>query len=347
MPEQGCVTGAADSASDLDTTAIAVINLLATPDASPSAIAAARSGASWLETQQSADGSFGAGSNANTTGLAGWALGEAGKASAAKAAAGWLRGVQVADLAPCVTTLSAENGAVAPSEAALAETADVRWHRQWPAHLLRLRDRPGAARARVRPRGGRRARHRCAGQRRREQHRHRHCHRPRRRRARLRELRWSGQAGHRDRRGVERDLPAARGRCHAHVPPHTLGGSTTAATSATATPTPTPTHPTPVPEVGALEAKRVVKVKRNRFAVSVACEGTTACAGTLKVRTARKVEMGSGKRVVTLAKRYVLGGCRRGEAPGAEADQGRSPGAGRRQGEGQGRADGAGRRSAR
>ena len=51
--------------------------------ASPSAIAAARSGASWLETQQSADGSFGAGSddgaNANTTGLAGWALGEAGR----------------------------------------------------------------------------------------------------------------------------------------------------------------------------------------------------------------------------------------------------------------------------
>ncbi len=46
-----------------------------------------------------------------------------------------------------------------------------------------------------------------------------------------------------------------------------------------------------------------MKVSRNRFRVSVACEGAVACAGSLKVRTARKVEMRSGKRVVTVAKR--------------------------------------------
>ena len=81
----------------------------------------------------------------------------------------------------------------------------------------------------------------------------------------------------------------------------TLGGSTTATTSATSTPAPTPA---PVPQVGALETRRVVKVnRRNRFAVSVACEGTTSCVGKLKVRTARKVAIGSGKRVVTVAKR--------------------------------------------
>lgn len=125
-PQQGCVAGAADSAADLDATSITVINLLSTPGASPDAIAAARSGAAWLETQQAADGSFGAGSddgvNANTTGLAGWAMGEAGKASAAAAAAGWLRGVQVADLAPCATTLAADNGAIAPNPTDLAAT---------------------------------------------------------------------------------------------------------------------------------------------------------------------------------------------------------------------------------
>ena len=74
-------------------------------------------------------------------------------------------------------------------------------------------------------------------------------------------------------------------------------------------PTPTtlrPATPTsvPVPQVGSLETKRVVKVnRRNRFAVSVACEGDVDCAGALKVRTARKVAVRSGKRVVTVAKR--------------------------------------------
>ncbi|MBL0747229.1 hypothetical protein [Nocardioides baculatus] len=125
-PQQGCVAGAAGSAADLDATSITVINLLSTPGASPDAIAAARSGAAWLETQQAADGSFGAGSddgvNANTTGLAGWAMGEAGKTPAATAAAGWLRGVQVADLAPCATTLAADNGAIAPNPTDLAAT---------------------------------------------------------------------------------------------------------------------------------------------------------------------------------------------------------------------------------
>jgi hypothetical protein len=106
----------------------------------------------------------------------------------------------------------------------------------------------------------------------------------------------------------------------------TLTGSSTATTVATATPpaptptptpmpTPTPTPaPTPAPEVGTLEVARVVKVTGNRFAVSLTCDGAVACAGKLKVRTARQVELRSGTRVVTVAKRrYSL-------APGAEKE---------------------------
>ena len=98
-------------------------------------------------------------------------------------------------------------------------------------------------------------------------------------------------------RHVTFQLPA--GVCDPHVPPRDAGRLDDRA--------PPDRHPdrhsdpAPVPQVGALETKRVVKVSRNRFAVSVACEGDRACAGTLKVRTARKVEMRSGKRVVTVA----------------------------------------------
>jgi hypothetical protein len=298
-PRQGCRTGAADSASDLDATSTAVINLLATPDPSPSDVAAARSGASWLETQQSPDGSFGAG-NANTTGLAGWALGEAGKASAARAAASWLRGVQVADLAPCVTTLAAENGAIAPSQAALAETrtsGGIASGQRISYGYATAQALPALAYA---PEGGGAlgiaapvsaveistvtvavtglgaGEPACVSF-----------------GSQARQVTGTGAVSN-----VTFQLPAG-------VATHTfrlttLGGSTTAATSSTATPTATPT---PAPQVGALTTRRVVKVTRNRFAVSVTCEGTTACAGKLKVRTARKVEMRSGKRVVTVAKR--------------------------------------------
>lgn len=300
--QQGCVTGAADSASDLDATALAVINLFATPDASPSVIAAARSGASWLESQQSVDGSFGA--NSNTTGLAGWALGEAGKVAAATGAAGWLRGLQIADLAPCATTLAADNGAIAPSRAALAtsRTSGGIANAQRIAYayasaqaLPALASVPAGVGSlgiaaptsavenstitvRVTGLGAGEAGCVSFGS-----------------QAKL----VTGTGGMVD---VSFALPA--GAVTHTFRLTTLGGSLTATTAAT-TPAPaaaTPT-PTPEPEVGTLDVRRVVKVTGSKFRVSLTCEGEVACAGKLKVRTARAVELRSGTRVVTVAKR--------------------------------------------
>lgn len=96
---------------DPDTTALAVIQLSALEDPDAEAQAAIDEAARWLAEQQGQDGSVaGAQSpdpNANTTGLAGWALGEAGDAEAAASAADWL------------SRLQAENGAVAYDRAAL------------------------------------------------------------------------------------------------------------------------------------------------------------------------------------------------------------------------------------
>lgn len=87
--------------------------------------AAIDKGIEWLELTQAADGSFGGtgqfGSNANETGLAGWALGLAGEDDAAASAAGWLAAHQVVRLAGCTTSLDAESGAVAYTDASLAE----------------------------------------------------------------------------------------------------------------------------------------------------------------------------------------------------------------------------------
>ena len=79
-PDQSCVAGAADSAPSVDTTALVLINLLETDFLIGSSGLDLRidNAASWLVSQQAADGSFSAGGaegyNANSTGLAGWAL---------------------------------------------------------------------------------------------------------------------------------------------------------------------------------------------------------------------------------------------------------------------------------
>ena len=179
----------------------------------------------------------------------------------------WLRGLQVADLAPCASTLAAENGAVAPQVRGLAAVANGRRPSTSPAgQRVSYASRPPRRCLRSRTcRAGRRARHLGAGHRGREEHRHRHRDRPRRRRARLRELRRSGQAGHRDRRGVDRDLHAAGRRRD----PHVLGSRRWAdrrprrhadAGPPTGRPRRATPTPAPVPQVGTLETKRVVKV---------------------------------------------------------------------------------------
>jgi hypothetical protein len=301
-PQQGCVAGAADSAADLDATSITVINLLSTPGASPDAIAAARSGAAWLETQQAADGSFGAGSddgvNANTTGLAGWAMGEAGKASAATAAAGWLRGVQVADLAPCATTLAADNGAIAPNPtdlAAIRTAGGIPVEKRFTYAFATAQALPalgnvpsGAAVALSAPStaveksavtvtvtGLGAGEPGC--------------------------VTFGSDAKKVTGTGspvpVTFALPAGAATHTFRVA--TLTGSTTATTVATLTPV---TPPAPVePTVGDLAVAKVVKVgRKNTLKVAIDCDSTVDCVGKVKVRTVGKIMRPNGKKKVLL-----------------------------------------------
>ena len=307
--EQGCVSGV--DSGNIDATALTVINILDTPGASAAAKGAALLAASWLKTQQEAAGSFGAGSlgtTANTTGLAGWARAVAGYDAAATKAASWLRGLQVADLAPCTTTLSANNGAVLLKAEEVpvvreAGTLDVptreRARRATAQALPALANVPaGDAVTLLAPAtaaeksavsvtvaglgAGEPACVSLGGQ--------------------VRQLTGTGSP-------VTVTFTLSAGVATHTFSVTTLGGTTTATTSATATQTPTLA---PVPQVGDLRTRRVVAVKRNRFAVRVACDAEVACTGMLEVRTARKVEVRSGKRVVELADRaYTV-------APGEE-----------------------------
>lgn len=113
-----------DAAGDTDVTAFALLALVEQAgDTDVDAAIADTVG--WLEDTQAEDGSFGGGvateaANANSTGLAGWALGEAGADAAAADAAAWVAALQVRDLAPCDTgKLAAETGAIAYDQAAL------------------------------------------------------------------------------------------------------------------------------------------------------------------------------------------------------------------------------------
>ena len=88
-----------------DATALAVINLLGQVD-DTDVQASVDQATDWLVSTQNADGSFGsdamiATANANSTGLAAWALGEVGESAAAEKAAVWLRGHQVTNTASC------------------------------------------------------------------------------------------------------------------------------------------------------------------------------------------------------------------------------------------------------
>jgi hypothetical protein len=111
--------------SDVDATAWAVLALL--PRATePDVKAAVDAGLTWLRSVQFADGGFGwnpadaTSANANSTGLAGWALGAAGQTDPAARAASWVASRQVVALPACgVTKADAENGAIAPDQTGL------------------------------------------------------------------------------------------------------------------------------------------------------------------------------------------------------------------------------------
>lgn len=119
------------SAPDTDATALALATLVALDSDRPRVGRAIRDAARWLRHEQGRRGGFGGGTstekaNANSTGLAGWALAAAGSCKKASAAAQWVLRRQVPD-----TTsggpLATEIGAVAYDQAAYraAKTAGI------------------------------------------------------------------------------------------------------------------------------------------------------------------------------------------------------------------------------
>lgn len=108
-----------------DTTALVALQLAVVDPKDEDVATALEDATAWLLAQQAEDGSFADpqnGTNANTTGLAGWALAELGEDGAAARAASWLRDLQVVDEEG---ELAGETGAVAYDEASLA---DARTH---------------------------------------------------------------------------------------------------------------------------------------------------------------------------------------------------------------------------
>jgi hypothetical protein len=127
VPDQTCEGGRGSGASDPDpdATSTAIRMLLPQIDTSAAAARAIGKAEGWLLGHQHADGSFGGGTsttgaNANSTGLAGWALGALGDADAATAAAVWVRQHQADELASCPNALSTQTGAIGYDNAGLA-----------------------------------------------------------------------------------------------------------------------------------------------------------------------------------------------------------------------------------
>ena len=122
---QGCDAGTAvQSSPDTDVTALAVLSLDALPKKAKSRAVrtAVADATAWLKRVQKRNGSLGGGtateaSNANSTGLAAWALGETGSCREARKAARWVRALQVSgDVSG--TPLAGEKGGIAYDSAA-------------------------------------------------------------------------------------------------------------------------------------------------------------------------------------------------------------------------------------
>lgn len=157
--DQSCA-GSSASTPDPDATSYSVIMLQPLAARHPAVAAAVDRAGRWLLTQQMADGAFGGSApttavNANSTGLAGWALRLLGHRAAARRAAVWLRAHQAHDAGTCTTKLATQTGAVAYDSSALAKgrrkgiTADTQdqWRRTSAQSLPGLLRAPSASRA--------------------------------------------------------------------------------------------------------------------------------------------------------------------------------------------------------
>jgi hypothetical protein len=104
--------------ASVDTTAIAVLALQA-QKADPVVAPMLAKAVEWLVAQQAANGSFNNG-NANSTGLATWALGLSARPNVAAKGAGWLRGHQLANAGSCAPYATTNNGAIVLDDLGLA-----------------------------------------------------------------------------------------------------------------------------------------------------------------------------------------------------------------------------------
>jgi hypothetical protein len=102
--------GSAGATGSVDTTGLAVL-MLQDQKSKPAVAAAITKAADWLAGQQAPNGSFNSG-NANSTGLAAWALGVTGRTTDAQEAALWLRGQQLANAGTCTKYAAKDNGAI-------------------------------------------------------------------------------------------------------------------------------------------------------------------------------------------------------------------------------------------
>jgi hypothetical protein len=150
----GATCDARKATPDTDATSYAVIQLSALAHPSRAVDTAIADARTWLRSKQKANGAWGGGTstaaaNANSTGLAGWAL---RGSAAARHAAVWIRKHQVRDAGVCGTRLRHDIGAVAYDSATLAAgrrdgittTTQDQWRRTTTQALVPLTALPRA-----------------------------------------------------------------------------------------------------------------------------------------------------------------------------------------------------------
>ncbi len=147
------------SSPDTDSTALAVLQLAGITGFDSLIDPALDAAKGWLLANQRTDGSFGGGQsteapNSNSTGLAGWALGELGETAAATRAAVWVRARQADELTGCPSLLSTATGAIGYDDATVADGradgitigSEDRWRRATAPILPVLAYAPAAVR---------------------------------------------------------------------------------------------------------------------------------------------------------------------------------------------------------